>query len=676
MAAEHAPESVRRRAEELRRIIREADERYYAKDDPLLSDFEYDKLKDELRTIEDRWPELKTPDSPTQSVGFRASELFAPVTHREPMLSLEKVNTPDECAAWRRSLEEFDAGAEFAPRFTVEPKIDGVAVELVFEKGRFATASTRGDGTVGEDITRNVATLGGVPKSVHGDAGDLFEVRGEVYVTRADFLEWNRKAIAEGGETKANPRNFAAGSLKQKDAAETARRPLRLICYGVGVAHWRRHAPPSYSETRERLRSMGFPVAPDDLFWLTDDAARVVKAFERLQERRDELAFEIDGAVVKVDQFDLQRRLGARSRSPRWAVAYKFPPREGRTVVRAIEVSVGRTGALTPVAVVEPLPLGGVTITNVSLHNRLELERMDVRVGDNVMVVRAGVVIPQVTKVLTELRPHAARKFRWPTQCPVCGASVDAPADEPLSYCTNLACPNQVRGRLQHFGSRHAMDIEGLGEKLIAQLVDARDVKDPSDLYRLKLEELVELERRGEKSATNLLEQIEASKRRPLARFLHALGIGNVGESTSRDLARHFGTLERVRDATLEQLLEVPEVGEVVAGSIRAFFDEPRNRRVLERLAEAGVRPAPEEAAKTDGVFAGRTVVFTGNLDTMTRDEAQEVVRRLGGKASGSVSKKTDLVVAGPGAGSKLAKAKELGVRTVDEDEFRKMAGL
>jgi DNA ligase (NAD+) len=417
-------------------------------------------------------------------------------------------------------------------------------------------------------------------------------------------------------------------------------------------------------------------VVPDELFVLAGDESAAAKAIGRLEARRDDLAFEIDGAVVKVDQFDLQRRLGSRSRSPRWAVAYKFPPREGRTVVRGVEVSVGRTGALTPVAVVEPLPLGGVTITNISLHNRQEVERLDIRVGDTVMVVRAGDVIPQITKVLHELRPRGTHAVVWPDRCPVCGASVDAPPDEPLSYCTNLACPNQVKGRLQHFGSRRAMDIEGLGEKLIAQLVETRGVTDPSALYRLTAEELVELERMGEKSAASLLEQIEASKRRPLARFLHALGIPNVGESTARDLARHFGTLAKVRAATAEQLVEVPDVGDVVAGSIRAFFDEERNQRVLDALSAAGVDPAPEEAAKTDGAFAGKTVVFTGNLETMTRDEAQEIVRRLGGKASGSVSKKTSLVVAGPAAGSKLEKAKELKVPVVDEAEFRRMAGV
>jgi DNA ligase (NAD+) len=675
--SDEIPQAIRERVEELRRIIRDADERYHGKDDPLLSDAEYDKLKDELVALEAKHPELATPDSPTRDVGFRASSLFAPVVHREPMLSLEKVNAPEELLAWRTSMAEFDAGADFAPRFTIEPKVDGVAVELVYERGRLAVGSTRGDGTTGEDITANVATVAGLPRALVGDEPpELLEVRGEVYATKSDFLAWNRKLLAEGGETKANPRNFAAGSLKQKDPEETKRRPLRLLVYGLGVAQWGSAAPKSWSEARERLRALGLPVVPDDMFRLAQDEAEAAQAVGHLEAHRDDLEFEIDGAVVKVDQYELQRRLGARSRSPRWAVAYKFAPREGRTVVREVWVSVGRTGALTPVAVVEPLPLGGVTITNIGLHNRMELDRMDVRVGDTVMVVRAGDVIPQITKVLTELRPEGAEKFVWPTACPVCGSSVDAPADEPLSYCTNLACPNQVKGRLEHYGSRRAMDIEGLGEKIVAQLVEERGVKDPSDLYKLTVESLAELERMGEKSATSLVEQIEASKKRPLARFLNALGITNVGESTSRDLARHFGTFEKVRAATVEQLVEVPDVGDIVAASVRAFFDEERNQRVLDALAAAGVAPIPEEARQEGGVFEGKTIVFTGNLETMSRDEAQEIARRLGGKASGSVSKKTSLVVAGPGAGGKLDKARELKVPIVDEAEFRRMAGL
>ena len=670
------PDSARRRAEELRALLREADERYYQKDAPTLSDLEYDRLKDELVTLEDRWPSLRTPDSPTQTVGFKASSLFAPVVHREPMLSLEKATSAAEFASWAKSLRDFDEGAALDFRFTVEPKVDGLAVTLSYAKGRLVLGATRGDGTTGEDVSANLATLADVPKRLAGSAVPAaLEVRGEVYVTREDFLAWNRRAIESGEDTKANPRNFAAGSLRQKDPAETAKRPLRFMAYAVGQADWGESAPRSWSESRARLRNLGFPVVPDALFTLAPEEDAALRAITVLERDREAIPYEIDGAVVKVDAYDLQRRLGARSRSPRWAIAYKFAPREGRTVVRDIWVSVGRTGALTPVAVVEPLPLGGVTITNISLHNRQEVERLDVRVGDAVMIVRAGDVIPHVTQVLHELRTGDPAKFAWPERCPVCGGAVEAPAGEPLSYCVNYDCPSQVKGRLQHFGSRRAMDVEGLGEELIAQLVDKRGVKDPSALYRLTAAELAELDRMGEKSAASLVAELEASKRRPLARFLNAIGIPNVGESTARDLARHFGTLARIREATEEQLLAVPEVGEVTAKSIRQFLDDPRQQALLDALAAAGVDPLPEEAPQQDGPFTGKTVVFTGNLETMTRDEAQEIVRKLGGKASGSVSKKTSLVVAGPSAGSKLDKARELKVPIVDEAEFRRLAG-
>lgn len=676
MASDRLPDGVRKRVDELRRVIDEADRRYYAQDDPLLSDMEYDRLKDELVELEAQHPSLRDEPSPTSRVGYAASSLFAPVRHAEPMLSLEKVTEPAELDDWRRQMEDADPGADFDPTYTVEPKIDGTAVALTFERGAFALGATRGDGTTGEDVTANLATIRGIPRRLPAkDAPPRLEVRGEVYVEKADFAELNRRLVAEGGEAKANPRNFAAGTLRQKDPAVTASRPLRFVAYGLGRCEWDGDEPRSWSASRLRLRSLGFPVVADDLFATPRDLAEVRSAVDALLARRDELPFEIDGAVVKVDAFELQRRLGARSRTPRWAVAYKFPPREGRSKVVAIDVSVGRTGKLTPVAVLEPLPLGGVTITNVTLHNRREMERLDVRIGDTVVIVRAGDVIPRIVMVQTELRPAGARKLRWPTQCPVCGADVESPEDEPLSFCTNLACPAQVEQRLLHWGHRTAMDVEGLGEKLVAQLVRERGVRSPADLYGLTVEGLSELDRMGEKSAANLVAAIEASKTRPLARFVHALGIRQVGSATARDLARRFGTLEALRRATREQLLEVPDVGEVVADSILAFFGEERNQRVLDALLDAGVRPVPEEAPATEGPFVGKTIVFTGNLATMSRDEAKELAAKLGAKAAGSVSKKTDLVVAGPGAGTKLAKARELGVRVVDEPEFLAMLG-
>jgi len=676
MASERIPDSVRKRVDELRRVLDEADRRYYAQDDPLLSDMEYDRLKDELVELEEQYPALRDEPSPTSRVGYAASSLFAEVKHTEPMLSLEKLTAPEELDDWRRQMEEADPGSDFAPAYTVEPKIDGTAVELVYDGEAFVLGATRGDGTTGEDVTANLATIRGIPKRLPAkDAPPRLEVRGEVYVEKEDFAELNRRLVAEGGEAKANPRNFAAGTLRQKDHALTASRPLRFVAYGLGRCEWGKREPRSWSEARLRLRALGFPVVADDLFSAARDLDAVRAGVQSLLTRRDELPFEIDGAVVKVNSFEDQRRLGARSRTPRWAIAYKFPPREGRSKVVGIDVSVGRTGKLTPVAVLEPLPLGGVTITNVTLHNRKEMERLDVRIGDTVVIVRAGDVIPRVVMVQKELRPASARKLRWPTECPVCGAAVETPEDEPLSFCTNLACPAQVEQRILHWGSRTAMDVEGLGEKVVAQLVAECGVRSPADVYGLTVERLAELERMGEKSAANLVAAIEASKSRPLARFVHALGIRQVGSSTARDLARRFGTLEALRAATKEQLLEVPDVGEIVADSIVAFFGEVRNRRVLDALHAAGVRPIPEEAAATEGPFVGKTIVFTGNLETMSRDEAKELAAKLGAKAAGSVSKKTDLVVAGPGAGSKLAKARELGVKVVDEQEFLRMIG-
>lgn len=660
-----------RRVEELRESLREANRRYYVDADPTLSDFEYDELLRELERLEAAHPELVTPDSPTQTIGFGVDDLFAPVTHRRPMLSLSNVTSAEEIADWRRSMAEFDAGGDFAPHFTVEPKVDGVAVELVYERGHFVQGSTRGDGVVGEDITANLKNIGMLPRRLNvADPPELLEVRGECYMSTPDFLELNRRLVEAGAEPKANPRNLTAGSLKQKDPAVTAERPLSVMVYGLGEVAWGDDAPASWSAARERLSRMGLPVAPDAMFLHTDDPAEISVFANTLLERRDELEFEIDGAVVKVDQFDLRERLGARSRSPRWAVAYKFPPREGRTTVRDIFVSVGRTGQLTPVAVLVPLPLGGVTVTNASLHNREELDRLDVRVGDQVIVIRAGDVIPKVTKALVDLRTEELPRFEWPTECPVCGADVQTEPDSPLSYCTNRSCPRVLEGSLFHYGSRHAMDVEGLGEKLVRQLVQELEVRDPSDLYTLDVETLAGLDRMGQKSAENLVAALERSKTQPLGRFLYALGIRHVGESTARDLAQHFGSLARLRTATVEDLIAVPDVGQVVAESVHGFFEEERNLAVLDALLARGVAPPEEEGRPEVGPFVGKTVVFTGKLERLSRGGARELIRSLGGNSTGSVSKKTDLVVAGPGAGSKLEKAEKLGVEVIDEDAF------
>lgn len=666
-----APGPVVARIRELREALVEANRRYYVESAPTISDAEYDAMLRELERLEDEYPDQVTTDSPTQTIGHEVDSLFSPVKHRRRMLSLGNVTSAEEIEDWRRSMADFDAGGDFAPRFTVEPKVDGVAVELVYERGRFVQGSTRGDGVTGEDITANLRTVDMIPRFLSGpEVPELLEVRGECYMATADFLELNRSLVAAGEEPKANPRNFTAGSLKQKDPSVTATRPLSVMIYGLGEVQWGDDAPDSWTTARARLAQWGLPVAPDDLFASTDDLGAVLAAGQSLLDRRDELAFEIDGAVIKVDQFDLRARLGERSRSPRWAVAYKFPPREGRTRVADIIVSVGRTGQLTPVAVLEPLPLGGVTVTNASLHNRLEMERLDVRVGDQVVVIRAGDVIPKVTLALTELRTEELPRFEWPTECPVCGADVLTEEESPLSYCTNGACPRVLEGSLFHFGSRHAMDIEGLGEKLVKQLVSELDVKDPSDLYALDAERLAGLDRMGTRSAENLVAQLEASKTKPLGRFLYALGIRHVGESTARDLAQHFGSLDRLRGATVEELVAVPDVGSIVAESVHRYFQEERNQTVVDALLARGVAPPEEEGRPEEGPFVGKTVVFTGKLERLSRGGARELIRSLGGNAASSVSKKTDLVVAGPGAGSKLEKAQKFGVEVVDEQTF------
>jgi len=675
MSEASVPPEIIARAEALCVLLVEANRLYYEEANPTLSDFEYDEALRELEALETAHPSLVTDDSPTRTVGRAASALFKKVTHRLPMLSLANTTSPEDLDEWRASMEEHHLGATFEPRYTVEPKVDGVAIELVYEGGRLTVAATRGDGTTGEDVTANVMTIGVIPRNLAGDPPQLLEVRGEIYMDKADFDQLNRELQERGEEGKANPRNFTSGSLKQKDPKQTAKRPLTMMCYGLGQVEWGADAPESWSEARDRLRSFGLPVAPEALFRVTSALDVAQRTVREMQESRDDLAFEIDGAVLKVDQYELRRQLGARSRSPRWAVAYKFPPREGRTVVEDIFVSVGRTGALTPVAVLKPLPLGGVTVTHTTLHNRNEIERLGVRVGDSVIVIRAGDVIPKVIKVLRDLRPAASAAFTWPDACPVCGAAVDATEGEPLSYCTNLACPAQVKGRLLHFGSRRAMDIEGLGDKLVEQLVDVLGVTDPSGVYRLTMEQLSELPRMAEKSAQNVLAQIEASRTRSLARFLYALGIRHAGETVGREIAHHFSTLDRVRVADDEALLEVNGVGDVVAASVVKFFGEPRNASVIDELLDAGVAPAAAAAQASGGILAGKTVVFTGALERLTRDGAKEVTRKHGGKATSTVSKKTDLVVAGPGAGSKLEKAQRLEIEVLDEEAFLRLVG-
>ena len=665
-------ETARARAQHLRTEIARADHRYYVLDDPELTDAEYDALLRELQALEAAFPALRTPDSPTARVAGTPSDRFRPVTHRVPMLSLSNAFTDEE-------LVEFDTrvhkvlGPEELP-YVCEPKLDGLAVELVYLDGRLEEGATRGDGSVGEDVTQNLRTIRVVPLLLRAPAGGpplprRLEVRGEVFLRRADFARLNARREQEGEPLYVNPRNTAAGSLRQLDPAITASRPLSFFAYEVGG--WGEEAGPApfarHTEKLAWIEAAGFPVNPENR--LVSGLEGVRAAYADFLARRHALAYEVDGMVVKVDGEDARRRLGQVSRSPRWAVAYKFPPEEARTKVEAIEVNVGRTGALTPVALLTPVQVGGVTVSRATLHNPLELRRKDVRVGDQVFVRRAGDVIPEIVKVIDSVRTGTEVPYVFPERCPACGSAATMDEDGAILRCTGLDCPAQLQARLQHFAGRGGMDIEGLGDKLAAQLVESGLVKRAADLYRLDLDTLCKLERMGEKSARNFLGALERSKRPPLRRFLYALGIRHVGEATARALAEHFRDVRALYTADAEALTRVKDVGPEMARVIAAFFAEPQNREGIESLLAAGVEPqAPEDVSR--GPFSGRTVVLTGSLGTLSREQAKEEVERRGGKVSGSVSRKTDFVVAGEDAGSKLRKATELGVKVLDERAF------
>ncbi len=661
-----ASRTAAKEVERLRREIEQHNYRYYVLDDPLVSDAEFDALFRRLQHLEEEHPELRTPDSPTQRVGAAPVDRFDAVRHRQPMLSLQNVTTREEMEEFDRRIRKF-LNLE-AIEYVGEPKVDGVAVELVYEEGALQVGSTRGDGMVGENVTPNIRTIRNVPLRLRGDdVPERLEVRGEVYLPIAAFRKLNREREEAGQPVFANPRNAAAGSLKQLDPRITASRPLEFVCHGTGEIQGRR--PGTHWDTLQALAAMGLrPVPMSRVLGTLDE---VLALFEDLDRRRDALAYEIDGLVVKVNDLALQHRLGEISRSPRWAVAFKFRARQATTRILNIVPSVGRTGVLTPVAELDAVPLGGVTVRNASLHNMDEIERKDVRIGDTVLIERAGDVIPYVVKVIPERRTGKERRFHMPAACPVCGADVVRPEGEVAYRCIGLACPAQLKQAIRFFGARGAMDVEGLGEKLVDQLVEKGLVRDLADLYRLREKDLAALERMGKKSAANLRAQLERSKERTLPHLLVALGIRQVGEATAKALAEHFGTLERIMDASEEELQEVRDIGPEVAQSIRRFFAERQNRRVIQRLLAAGVRPAPVERAK--GPLAGKKFVLTGALATMTRPEAERRIEARGGRVVASVSKETDYVVVGAEPGSKLAKAKTLGVAIVDEDALRRL---
>ncbi len=664
-----AARDVAKEVKRLRAEIQAHNARYYVLDAPTIADAEYDALFRRLQALEEAHPAHRTADSPTQRVGAKPLEKFGTVRHRHPMLSLANVTTPEEMAEFDARARKFLGLARI--EYVGEPKVDGVAVELVYERGRLTAASTRGDGTTGEDITQNVRTIRSVPLRLQdgGRVPKLLEVRGEVFLPIAAFRRLNREREEAGQAPFANPRNAAAGSLKQLDPGVTAARPLDLVCHGAGEVvgleaktHW---------DMLQAFARLGLKPVPKSR--VLEKLEEVTLFFAALDGERDRLPYEVDGLVVKVNDFGLQRRLGEISRSPRWAVAYKFKPRQAVTRIERIVASVGRTGVLTPVAELEPVPVGGVTVRNASLHNMDEIARKDIRIGDHVLLERAGDVIPYVVKVLEEKRTGAEKRFRMPKHCPVCGAEVVRAEGEVAYRCVGLSCPAQLKQSVRFFAARGAMDVEGLGEKLVDQLVEQGLVKDLADLYRLEEEPLVALERMGKKSAANLTAQLERSKQTTLPRFLIALGIRQVGEATAKALAEHFGTLERTMNASEEELQEVRDVGPEVAASIRRFFAERQNRKVIQRLLDAGVKPAAVTCPK--GPLVGKKFVLTGGLDSMTRPEAQRRIEALGGRLVASVSKETDYVVAGAEPGSKLAKAEKLGVAVLDEKKFLRLLG-
>ena len=660
------------RAALLRAQIAQHDYRYYVLDDPLVSDAEYDGLMQELRALEAADPALITADSPTQRVSGTPSAAFGEVAHRVPMLSLDNAFTEADVEAFDRRIHE-RLGVTGDLDYVAEPKLDGLAVAVIYRRGLLEQAATRGDGVRGEDVTANVRTIRAVPQRLRGDPPALLEVRGEVFMPIAGFERMNAVARERGEKVFVNPRNAAAGSLRQLDARISASRPLSAFFYGLGVLEGARQ-PPSQSALLEMLRTLGLPVSPQAQ--TVHGLAGCLAYYRRLGEQRGSLPYQIDGVVYKLDLRADQERMGFVSRAPRWALAHKFPADEAVTVVRDIHFQVGRTGALTPVARLEPVFVSGVTVSNVTLHNIDEVRRKDVRVGDTVIVRRAGDVIPEVVRVVLEKRPPQTTEVELPTVCPVCGSQVLRVAGEAVARCTGgFTCRAQRQEALRHFASRRALDIEGLGDKLVEQLIERGLVRSPADIFALTVPQLADLDRMAEKSAANVVAAIESSKSTTLPRFLYALGIREVGEATALALARHFGTLERLMQADELAIRQVPDVGPVVAAHVAAFFASDEHREVIRDLRDKGVNwpdmsREASAASAAPASLAGQTFVLTGALEGMSREAAQEALAARGAKVTGSVSKKTSYVVAGADPGSKLARAQELGVRVLDEAQF------
>jgi len=666
-------ESARDKIEDLKTRLDYHNRRYYQLDDPEISDAEYDLLLRELIALEQEFPQWRSEDSPSQRIGAAPLTKFAPVVHLTSMLSLANVFSEEEILEFHERLKRF-LGSWEKLSFVAEPKIDGVAVNLIYTNGILTSGATRGDGATGEDVTQNIRTLHTIPLRMHDSpdnpAPEQIEVRGEIYLESAAFRKLNERRRAAGEASFANPRNAAAGSLRQLDSSITARRPLKMFCYAVGRVRGRTFT--HHHEVLQAFAHWGFSVNP--LIRQVDSISSCVDFYRELQERRSELPYEIDGMVIKVDDLALQERLGAVSRSPRWAVACKFAATQATSVIEDIIVNVGRTGTLTPVALLTPVRVGGVTVSRATLHNQDEIDKKDIRIGDTVLVQRAGDVIPEVVKAIETKRTGREKPFKIPGNCPECGSRVVRLAGEAAHRCIGIACPAQIRGHIIHFASRGGMDIEGLGEKLVSHLVDQGLIRDPADLYFLNRDKLLNLERMAEKSVGNLLAAIEQSKRPPLEKLIYALGIRHVGEHVSKILARQFRTLDKLVAATEEDLRIIRDIGPEVSSSIVQFFRNVSNRRVIEKLNAAGVSPL-ETLPQPPSLLTGKTFVFTGTLNRMTRNEARQIVETLGGQASSSVTKNTDCVVAGEAAGSKLQKAREAGIPILSEEEFLSLAG-
>ncbi len=662
----------KKRAVELRELLERHNHRYYVLDSPEISDSEYDELFDELVRLESEYPDIRTPESPTQRVGALPLDKFPSKKHSLPMLSLNKAMNTEDFLDFDRRMHELIAGEGGDIVYSVEPKYDGLAVELIYENGVFVSGSTRGDGITGEEVTENLRTIGSIPLKLRSEPPPkLLEVRGEVIIHKNDFDKFNKQRSESGEEMFANPRNMAAGSLRQLNSRITASRPLRYIAYGIGLVDG--IVFDDHYETMKFLESAGFKIS--EYLDRREAAGNVDIYYRFILSKREMLPYDIDGIVIKVDSYHQQQIAGELSRSPRWAVAWKFPPMQKTTVVEKIDIQVGRTGVLTPVAHLKPVRVGGVIVSRATLHNEDEVKRKDVRIGDTVVVQRAGDVIPEVVMVIKDKRSGNVPKFVMPDKCPSCGSMVERVGDESALRCTSLYCPDQLIERVSHFASRGAMDIEGLGYKTVEALIEKGFISDVADLYALpgKRDEIIGMDRMGEKSFDNLVIGLEASKSRELSRIIFALGIPGVGTSTANPIVSHFGTIEKLEYADETILQDIEGIGPVVAHSLFSFFRDQKNRKIIDKLKKSGVQFPESEVVSKDGTLSGKTFVLTGTLTGFSRSDAREAIEKNGGKVTSSVSKKTDYVVAGENPGSKIDKAIQLGVTVLDESEFKKM---